>query len=308
MVGDGSNAAFQFTYGESLFRLRPVSPFEEMGAYEALWCRTNMTTKSLAQLFRDHPSSLPSDFVSPSEAREHAEFVIRNFEKAKIRDFGVQVFEAGSYPNKLRDAQHPIQLLYYQGTWDLVNTASIAVVGTRQATALGLALAKEWVRELVRDGFTIVSGLAAGIDRVVHDTTIKEEGRTIAVIGTPLSHAYPKVHTELQRYIAEHFLVISQVPLQRYQSQSFRFNRFFFPERNVTMSALTQATIIIEAGETSGTMHQARAAINQGRKLFILDHCFHDKSLTWPKRFQLQGAIRVKEYSEIAEHLTSTIY
>jgi hypothetical protein len=76
-------------------------------------------------------------------------------------------------------------------------------------------------------------------------------------------------------------------------------NRLFFPERNVTMSALTEATVIVEAGETSGTLTQARAALHQGRKLFILDSCFRNASLAWPARFEAEGAIRVRTADDL---------
>ena len=77
----------------------------------------------------------------------------------------------------------------------------------------------------------------------------------------------------------------------------------FFPERNVTMSALTEATIIVEAGETSGSLIQARAALHQNRKLFILNSCFQNPKLTWPAKFAKMGAIRVSEYEDIKRHL-----
>src|SRR5712675_3208985 len=95
------------------------------------------------------------------------------------------------------------------------------------------------------------------------------------------------------------FPVISQVPIVRYAQQHLRGKAHFFPERNATMSALTEATIIVEAGETSGTLVQARHALKQGRKLFILDNCFRVPSLTWPAKFAQQGAIRVSDYDEI---------
>lgn len=85
----------------------------------------------------------------------------------------------------------------------------------------------------------------------------------------------------------------------RYGRQAPPQNRLFFPERNVTMSALTEATVIVEAGETSGTLTQARAALHQGRKLFILDSCFKDARLTWPARFEAEGAIRVTRMDDI---------
>jgi DNA processing protein len=85
----------------------------------------------------------------------------------------------------------------------------------------------------------------------------------------------------------------------RYANQAVPQNRLFFPERNVTMSALTEATIIVEAGETSGTLTQARAALYQGRKLFILDSCFTNAALTWPARFEAEGAVRVRTADDI---------
>src|SRR5690606_35708634 len=107
-------------------------------------------------------------------------------------------------------------------------------------------------------------------------TAIAHDGRTIAVIGTPISEVYPKENKDLQRHIASNYLLVSQVPLLRYKSQGAHINRFFFPERNKTMSALSDATIIVEASETSGTLTQARAALDQGRKLFILESNFHN--------------------------------
>ena len=245
-----------------------------MGAYEALWDKPDTTFKTLSEKFAARPDAVPSDFVSPTKAREYADFVQMRFREADVTRFGVRVHGAGEYPQKLRDAAHPIELLYYQGWWDLVESRSVAVVGTREPTKDGITRAVQLVKSLVKDDFTIVSGLAAGIDTVAHETAIEEGGRTIAVIGTPLSHTYPRENVELQRKIATEFLLISQVPVKRYERQDYRKNRLFFPERNITMSALTEATIIVEAGETSGTLIQARAALHQGRKLFILDSCF----------------------------------
>ena len=228
----------------------------------------------------------------------------QQFEQAEVGGFGVRIHGAGEYPEKLRDAAYPVELFYYQGWWDLAYSRSVAVVGTRKPTREGLSRARRLVRELVADKVTVVSGLAAGIDRMAHETAIEENGRTIAVIGTPLSHVYPKEHSTLQRHISKHFLVISQVPLKRYVSQDYRYNRSFFPERNATMSALTEATIIVEAGETSGTLTQARAALRQGRKVFVLDSCFLNSKLTWPARFAEKGAVRIKDYDDVRRHLS----
>lgn len=290
------------------FQTRAISPLRELGAYEALWDQPDATFKSLSEKFATRPGAVPSDFVPDGRTREYAQFVRERFRAANIDRFGVRVHGAGEYPAKLRDAAHPVELLYFQGWWDLVSSRCVAVVGTRKPSPEGLRRTRQLVRKLVADNFTVVSGLAAGIDTAVHETTIGEGGRTIAVIGTPLSHTYPRDNADLQRRIGGEFLLISQVPVRRYESQDFRRNRFFFPERNVTMSALTEATIIVEAGETSGTLIQARAALQQKRKLFILDSCFQKEGLTWPKRFAEQGAIRVTDYDDIRQHLSATIH
>jgi DNA processing protein len=285
-----------------------ISPLRELGAYEAMWDDAAVTFKTISEKFAARPGALPSDFVSEKKAGEYADFVRERFRAAHIDRFGVRVHGAGEYPEKLRDAAHPVELIYYQGWWDLAESRCVAVVGARKASEQGVARTRRLVRELVADNFTIVSGLAAGVDTAAHEAAIDAGGRTIAVIGTPLSHTYPRSNVELQRQIGRDFLLISQVPLKRYETQDYRLNRLFFPERNITMSALTEATVIVEAGETSGTLIQARAALQQGRKLFILDSCFRDKRLTWPHRFEEKGAIRVVDYDDIRQHLSATTH
>jgi DNA processing protein len=287
-----------------------VSPWLEMGAYEDIWTRTGISFKTISQLFRTKPEQdrLPSAFVAPDLAKRRAYETREILNKSHVDQFGLRIYGMLDYPRKLRDADHPVELLYFQGNWDLVSTRCVAIVGTRTATQEGKARAAKLVRQLVKDDFTIVSGLARGIDTEAHTTAIAHGGRTIAVIGTPLSHSYPPENSELQQTIARDFLLVSQVPVIRYSYQHPPQNKFFFPERNITMSALTEATIIVEAGETSGALTQARAALNQGRKLFILDSCFQNAQLTWPSTFERVGAIRVKDYSDIEQHLAASTH
>ncbi|NTJ36383.1 DNA-processing protein DprA [Agrobacterium rhizogenes] len=276
-----------------------ISPRRELGAYEALWLEKGATFRTLAEKFASDPTALPSDFVSSSDAATCAEEVMKALKKAGVHQFGVRINHAGDYPLKLRDARHPVELLYYQGEWELTETRAVAVVGSREASDEGKRRAARLARELVDRDFTVVSGLAKGIDISAHTAAIERGGKTIAVIGTPLGQAYPRENAEMQKRIAEEYLLISQVPVLRYARQAPPQNRFFFPERNVTMSALTEGTIIVEAGETSGTLTQARAALHQGRKLFILDSCFHRSDITWPARFEAEGAIRVRTSEDI---------
>jgi len=285
------------------FADRAISPKRELGAYEAMWARDGAWFKSIAESFRSHPGAVPSDFVSKADIEKYARLALGAIRSAGIQHFGVRIHGAGEYPEKLRDADHPVELLYFQGLWDLVNTPSVAIVGTRQPSDGGISRATKLARLLVADGFAIVSGLARGIDTAAHTAAIEAGGFTIGVLGTPITESYPAENRKLQKEIADKHLVISQVPIVRYSQQHVRANSYFFPERNVTMSALTEATIIVEAGETSGTLVQARHALKQKRKLFILESCFQNPDLSWPHTFARQGAIRVSDYEDIKRHL-----
>jgi DNA processing protein len=125
----------------------------------------------------------------------------------------------------------------------------------------------------------VVSGLARGIDTAAHRSAIENGGRTIAVIGTPLSKASPVDNAPLQEAIWHEHLLISPFPEGR------PVHPKNFPERNRVMAALSDATVIIEASDTSGTLHQAAECLKLGRWLFILRTAAENPSVTWPKRF-----------------------
>lgn len=282
--------------------INAVSPFIEMGAYEALWSREKTSFKTIANLVRGSRDVPLSAFVGEDETEEFAGRVYEILSRKRL-DFGVHVRSDYSYPEKLLAAEYPLELLYYRGAWDLIYTPSVAIVGTRQPSGEGIRRAHKIASLLVDAGYTVVSGLATGIDTAAHRAAIARGGNTIAVIGTAIDTSYPKENTELQELIANKHLLISQVPVWRYHQQGPRGNRLFFPERNITMSAITKATIIVEASDTSGTLIQARAALKQGRKLFILDSCFRDAAITWPHKYEKLGAVRVKDFDGISEVL-----
>lgn len=285
---------------------QPIDAALEIGAYEALWSQANASFKTLAERFASAPGARPSDLVPEDEARKVAARVLTRLRGRTDTRFDVRVHGEVDYPERLRDATHPVELLYFQGAWELITTRGVAVVGTRKPSDQGVRRTQQLVERLVADQFTIVSGLAEGVDTAAHKAAIDAQGQTIAVIGTPLGHVYPKANAQLQEQIARDYLLISQVPIERYEAQNFRVNRFFFPERNKTMSAISEATIIVEAGETSGTLIQAREALKQKRKLFILNSCFERADLTWPHRFEQEGAIRVRDYDDIRRELVGT--
>lgn len=167
--------------------------------------------------------------------------------------------------------------LYYAGDLGLAYLPSVSIVGTREATPPGLQRAARLARELVERGVVIVSGLAKGIDTTAHLSTLESGGRTIAVIGTPLTKASPAENGPLQETIWREHLLISPFPEGR---NIFRSN---FPRRNQVMAAISDATVIVEANDDSGTLHQALACQKLGRWLFILKSVVETR--TWPKRF-----------------------
>lgn len=276
-----------------------ISPFEEMLAYEVLWGQQNQSLKSLASLFRKE-RSLPSELLKQSELFGEPSSLlgdVKRFLQSK-KGFSVSVNGTFQYPQKLREAKYPIELFYYRGDIGLLESRCISVVGSRKATDEGKLRTQKLTHELVRQGMTIVSGLAVGIDTVALRTSIDNGGSVIGVIGTPIDEYYPAENRELQELIAKEHLLISQVPFYRYATEPFQAKKYYFPQRNETMSAISEATIIVEASETSGTLTQARASLSQGRKLFILNSCF-EKDLTWPHRFAAKGAVRVRQMEDI---------
>lgn len=279
-----------------------ISVVEEIVAYEALW-RRYPTVPKLANIFRKYGHQLSSVVARnegiTAEELERTESEIRNL--MPFHCFGALFYRDFEYPNRLRDATHPVEVLYYRGAIDLLSSRSVSVVGARKATPEGKRRARRIAKILVENNITVMSGLAEGIDTAAHQAALEMGGRTIAVTGTPLNCVYPKANEELQAKIAREHLVISQVPFYQYSQQDYRRNRGFFPERNKTMSALSEATIIVEASDTSGSLIQARAAIEQKRKLFILKSCF-ERGLDWPLKFLEKGAIMLNESSDLLQH------
>jgi DNA processing protein len=281
-----------------------ISVYEEVIAYETLWGMPKGTLKTISEMFKKSkllPSKLlqmKSDLFDVPRIKQD---VMKFFEGKN--GFSVSIFGDFQYPDKLREATHPIELFYYKGDLGLLESPSISVVGSRRCTEDGEKRTKKIVLCLVEHGYTVVSGLARGIDTIALKTAIEAKGNVIGVIGTPIDRYYPAENRSLQDKIASEFLLISQVPFYRYHTEPFKHRRYYFPQRNETMSALSEGTVIVEASDTSGTLTQARAAVAQNRKLFILNSCFENKDITWPKRFEERGAIRVHSTADIIKAL-----
>jgi len=173
----------------------------------------------------------------------------------------------------------PDSRVWCVGDISLLHRKCVAVVGTREVTPEGSARSRRLARELAAAGVIVMSGLAKGVDTEALNAAVEAGGRVVAVIGTPVDRAYPAENKRLQERIYREHLLISQfAPGERV----FPTN---FPERNKLMAALSDATAIIEAGDTSGTLHQAAECGRLGRWLFIAKSVVDNPLLQWPKRF-----------------------
>lgn len=169
--------------------------------------------------------------------------------------------------------------IYFSGDLELLSKPSVSVVGTREVSDSGRARASRLAKELSSAGVVVVSGLARGVDAIAHMSAIENGGRTIAVIGTPLDKAYPAENAALQEEIYRHHLLIS--PFRKGEA-TFKSS---FPKRNRVMAAISDATVIVEASDTSGTLHQAAECQQLGRWLFIVKSVVDDPGLKWPSKF-----------------------
>lgn len=194
------------------------------------------------------------------------------------------------------ERRHAPDQLYAGGDVSLLGaTVRVAVVGSRKATLPGRKRTARLVGGLVEHGVVIVSGLAAGIDTAAHEETLRVGGRTIAVIGTPLDEAHPASNASLQARLMREQLVVSQFPTGHPTLPSN------FPRRNRTMALLCHASVIVEAGESSGTLSQGWEALRLNRPLFILKSVFEKTELTWPEEMRKYGAAVLEDISQLLD-------
>jgi DNA processing protein len=211
----------------------------------------------------------------------------------------LSVLDAG-YPTNLRSVHNRPPFVFVRGELRLEDDRSIAVVGTRQATSGGLEHAARIAGGLADAGFTVVSGLAKGVDAAAHNAALERARRTVAVVGTGLRRAYPPEHAALQDRIATEGAVVSQFwPDAPPMKTSF-------PMRNVVMSGLALGTVVIEASHTSGAKMQARFALEHGRPVFLLESLLeHEWAREYAQRPGAHVVAGADDVIERVERLTS---
>jgi DNA processing protein len=217
----------------------------------------------------------------------------------RAREAGVRIvpFIDPCYPARLRAIADPPPLLYIKGEISAVDEKAVAIVGSRSASDYGRKVARNICRGLASLGFTVVSGMARGIDGTAHESALDGGGRTIAVLGSGVDRIYPPEHEGLSERIARRGAVISELPLG---ARPVAFN---FPARNRLISGLCLGVVVVEATEKSGSLITAAHALEQNREIFAVPGEVGSSRSRGAHRLIRQGAKLVENADDIIEEI-----
>lgn len=221
-------------------------------------------------------------------------------EKRRMKDHGVHIvtWDCDEYPVALREIYDPPFLLYVRGEMLPRDAFAVGVVGSRRTTHYGTSCAKKLSFQLAGAGFTIISGLARGIDTVAHEAALAcPSGRTIAVLGSGVGNVYPPENRELAARISERGAVISEFPVL------YVPDRQSFPLRNRIVSGMSQGLLVVEAPGRSGSLITANQALEQGRSVFAVPGPIDRPTSLGCNRLIQSGAKLVCDGSDILEEL-----
>ena len=213
----------------------------------------------------------------------------------------VVTFADAAYPRLLLEITDPPPLLYVKGDPGLLDRASLAVVGSRNATQQGRVNAQAFSRELSEGGFNIISGLALGIDAAAHTGGLAAASSSIAVVGTGLDIVYPARNRDLAHRLAEEGALVSEFALG---TPALASN---FPRRNRLISGLSRGCLVVEAALKSGSLITARYALEQGREVFAIPGSIHSPLSKGCHLLIKQGAKLAESSQDILEELGATV-
>jgi DNA processing protein len=205
------------------------------------------------------------------------------------------------YPSNLAAISDPPAALFIRGFLEPRDLVSVAVVGSRAASPMGMAFTEQLSIDLARNGVTIVSGLAVGIDSAAHRGALKGKGRTIAVLGCGLDVDYPRANSLLKNQIAASGALVSEFPLGTPPDAGH------FPQRNRIISGLSLGVVVVEAAHRSGSLITARLALEQGREVFAVPGMARHYRSVGPHRLLKEGAKLVEGAEDIIEEIRPLI-
>lgn len=212
--------------------------------------------------------------------------------------------EDENYPQCLRNIYDPPICLYVRGILPNFNHKSAAIVGSRKMSKYGERMTKAFAEDAVKYGYTVVSGLAYGVDYIAHKSVVDADGITVAVLGGGLMHIHPKEHIPLAREIIQKGgAVISEFPL------NFPVSRTSFPRRNRIVSALSSAVIVIEAGLDSGALITANIALEQNKEIFAVPgNADNPQARGCHKLIRENSAILAESFSDVIDYFGDDLF
>ena len=256
-------------------------------------------------IFRASRTELEAAGVSGAVAQSIASGV--TFEDAaaqhdKIAEAGAVVVTLGDplYPQRLREIFDPPILLFARGRVELLESLSVAVVGTRRPTPYGLAVAERLSGDLAHAGLTIVSGMARGVDTAAHRGALAAGGDTVAVLGCGVDVVYPAENRKLAGELAAKGLIVSEFPMG---ATAFPQN---FPIRNRIISGISLGVLVVEGAQYSGSAITAKLAMDQGREVFAVPGNITNKLAWGPNLLIKQGAKLVQDWNDVVVDLPQT--
>lgn len=261
---------------------------EECGSIDAAW---GAPIQSLRAAGLDR-RSIESLLAARQRLDPQAEL-----EKVLHRGYGVYCWDDDGYPNNLRSVPLAPPLLYVRGQIEARDELAVAVVGTRRVSPYGTEVARELGSNLARNGVTVVSGLALGVDSIAHQAALDSGGRTIAVLGSGVDQIYPARNRRMALQIMEQGAVVSEYAL------GVKPEARNFPPRNRIISGLSLAVIIVEAGKRSGALITANFAAEQSREVFAVPGSILSPGSSGCNRLIQDGAIPVTSVDDLFDHL-----
>lgn len=278
---------------ERIFHLahcRGIGPISQIRMVSALLDNSLKTAYQLAEYA--HLPTKNKDVFLESYASVEPEILKEKYKYQQIQ--WVTILDK-NYPEYLKQIYNPPAILFYKGNLQLLGKNLLAIVGSRKNTSYGPVILDKLLPDLVSKEIVTVSGLAKGIDSIVHQKTILLGGKTIAVIGTGLDYSYPFENRKLQKEIGTHHLIISEYPL------GVKPKPYHFPMRNRIISGLSLGTLVVEAKNHSGSLITANLALQEGREVFAVPGSITNPHSEGTNQLIMQGAKCVLSATHILE-------
>jgi len=277
-----------FSYVRGFGAVRIMKLLEYFGSLQDAW-KSNIGDLAQAGISKKNIENL-SDIRKKLNVDQLIESLIKN---------GIDVYfsDEPDYPQRLAEIEQKPPVLYYRGSIISGDSLSIGIVGTRKVTHYGKHVSTELGRFCADNRITTISGLARGVDAIGHSETIKFGGRTIAVLGSGIDVIYPPEHRHLAEMIIENGAIVSDYP------PGTKPDRINFPPRNRIISGLSQAVVVVEAGERSGALITAEYAANQGRDVFAVPGPITSPQSLGTNQLINSGANILTEYKDLLDYL-----